>query len=108
MLAARPRRGRGPAAPVEHAEDLTAQNLWAEVSRRLQESLNDSTYRTWFGEVDGDELSDATFALAVPNDFTRDWIEGHFVHLIAASAREATGADLSISLVVRDHRVGAG
>src|SRR3954462_13475223 len=102
MLAARPRRGRGPAAPVEHAEDLTAQTLWAEVSRRLQESLNDSTYRTWFGEVEGDDLQDGSFALAVPNDFTRDWIEGHVVHLIAARARDATGSELAIELVVRD------
>ena len=82
--------------------DQTAQNLWAEVSRRLQESLNDSTYRTWFGEVEGDDLQEGSFALAVPNDFTRDWIEGHFVHLIAASAREATGSELAIELVVRD------
>jgi chromosomal replication initiator protein len=87
---------------VEGAEDQTAQHLWAEVSRRLQESLNDSTYRTWFGEVEGDDLQDGSFALAVPNDFTRDWIEGHFVHLIAASARDATGSDLAIELVVRD------
>ena len=87
---------------MEGAEDQTAQNLWAEVSRRLQESLNDSTFRTWFGEVEGDELQDGSFALAVPNDFTRDWIEGHFVHLIAASAREATGSELAIELVVRD------
>jgi hypothetical protein len=43
---------------VESPEDLTAQNLWAEVSRRLQESLNESTYRTWFGEVEGDDLTD--------------------------------------------------
>ncbi len=87
---------------MEGAADQTAQNLWAEVSRRLQESLNDSTFRTWFGEVEGDELQDGSFALAVPNDFTRDWIEGHFVHLIAASAREATGSELAIELVVRD------
>jgi chromosomal replication initiator protein len=87
---------------VERAEDLNAQNLWAEVSRRLQESLNESTYRTWFGEVDGDELQDGTFTLAVPNDFTRDWIEGHFVHLIGASVREATGSEFAVKLVVND------
>jgi chromosomal replication initiator protein len=93
---------RGTAAGVESAEDLTAQSLWTEVSQRLQESLNESTYRTWFGEVEGDGLTDSAFALAVPNDFTRDWIEGHFVHLIGTSVREATGSDFAIRLVVRD------
>jgi chromosomal replication initiator protein len=87
---------------VASAEDLTAQNLWAEVSRRLQESLNESTYRTWFGEAEGDDLRDGAFSIAVPNDFTRDWIEGHFVHLIGTNVREATGRDLAIDLIVRD------
>jgi chromosomal replication initiator protein len=87
---------------VESAEELTAQNLWAEVSRRLQESLNESTYRTWFAEVEGDDLGDATFAIAVPNDFTRDWIEGHFVHLIGTNVREATGREFAIELVVHE------
>ncbi len=102
MLAALSARGRGSATPVARAEDLTAQTLWAEVSRRLQESLNESTYRTWFGEVEGDELRDGTFVIAVPNDFTRDWIEGHFVHLIGANVREATGSEFSVELVVND------
>ena len=47
--------------------------------RSAQGALNDSTYRTWFGEVEGDELADDMFVLAVPNDFTREWIEGHFL-----------------------------
>jgi chromosomal replication initiator protein len=102
ILAAGLRRGRGTAEGVESAEELTAQNLWAEVSRRLQESLNESTYRTWFGEVEGDDLGDGTFAIAVPNDFTRDWIEGHFVHLIGTNVREATGREFAIKLVVHE------
>jgi chromosomal replication initiator protein len=62
--------------------------------------LNESTYRTWFGEVDGGELTDSALVLTVPNDFTREWIEGHFLHLIGTSVREATGADLGVELVV--------
>ena len=63
---------------MEHQIELTAESLWSEVAGRLRGSLNDTTYGTWFGEVTGLELSDACFVLGVPNDFTRDWIEGHF------------------------------
>ena len=31
--------------------------------------------------------------LSVPNDFTREWIEGHFLDLIGAAVRDATGAE---------------
>ncbi len=90
---------------VERAQELTAHGLWLEVSRRLQESLNESTYRTWFSEVGGGELTDSTLVLTVPNDFTREWIEGHFLHLIGTSVREATGAELGVELVVEDEPI---
>ena len=67
---------------VERQTELTAETLWNDVSARLREALNDTTYSTWFGEVGGAELDDNTFAVAVPNDFTREWIEGHFLDLI--------------------------
>ncbi len=47
-LSSRPRsRPRGVEQPIE----LTADSLWSEVAGRLRGALNESTYRTWFGEV---------------------------------------------------------
>ena len=34
---------------LEHAGDRTADRLWDDVSRRLRETLNETTYATWFG-----------------------------------------------------------
>ena len=85
---------------MERQIELTAESLWSEVAGRLRGSLNDTTYGTWFGEVTGLELSDACFVLGVPNDFTRDWIEGHFRGLIGAAIRDVTGADRPIELRV--------
>ena len=70
---------------MEHQIELTAESLWSEVAGRLRGALNDTTYGTWFGEAQGLELNDDEFVLAVPNDFTRDWIEGHFLGLIGAA-----------------------
>ena len=39
-------------------------------------------------------------SLSVPNDFTRDWIEGHFLDLIGAAVRDATGEEKEIRLFV--------
>ena len=47
-------------------------------------------------------LTDDAFALAVPNDFTREWIEGHFLGLIRAAVKDATGHERRIQLTVRD------
>ena len=86
---------------VEQPSELTSGSLWNEVAGRLRGALNDSTYRTWFGEVKATEERDA-LVLAVPNDFTREWIEGHFLDLIRAAARDASGRDRVVRLVIDD------
>jgi chromosomal replication initiator protein len=87
---------------VEHQIELTAESLWHEVAGRLKGSLNETTYGTWFGEAHGVELEDTRFVLGVPNDFTRNWIEGHFLSLIGAAIRDVTGAERPIELRVVD------
>jgi chromosomal replication initiator protein len=87
---------------VEQPIELTAESLWTEVAGRLKGALNDSTFRTWFGEVEGLEVTDDTFVLAVPNDFTREWIEGHFLELIRAAIRDATGHQRRVQLTVAE------
>src|SRR5438309_1073478 len=87
---------------VERQIELTAETLWNEVASRLKGALNETTYRTWFAEAEGLDLTDDAFSIAVPNDFTREWIEGHFVGLIKAAVRDATGVERRISLTISD------
>jgi chromosomal replication initiator protein len=89
---------------VEHQIELTAEALWSEVASRLRGALNDTTYGTWFGEARGLELADR-FVLGVPNDFTRNWIEGHFLGLIGAAIRDVTGEERPIELRVADRAI---
>jgi chromosomal replication initiator protein len=87
---------------VEHQIELTAESLWHEVAGRLRGSLNETTYGTWFGEARGIALDDGRFVLGLPNDFTRNWIEGHFLSLIGAAIRDVTGEERPIELQVID------
>jgi chromosomal replication initiator protein len=87
---------------VEPSIELTADGLWSEVSSRLKGALNETTYRTWFEHVEGTDLTDEEFVLAVPNDFTRDWIDGHFLGLIRAAVGDATGRERRVQLTVTE------
>jgi chromosomal replication initiator protein len=87
---------------VERTVEPTAEYLWDEVSSRLREALNESTYATWFGHAAAGELDDDTFVIVVPNDFTREWIEGHhLLGFVKAAARDALGRDVRVTLTVR-------
>jgi chromosomal replication initiator protein len=93
-----------PLGAVEQPIELTADDLWEDVSARLRGALNENTYRNWFSEVGAVGVHDDTFVLAVPNDFAREWIEGHFVELIRAALKDATGADHRLKLTVRQQQ----
>jgi chromosomal replication initiator protein len=87
---------------VEHQTELTPAGLWDEVSSRLRGALNEATFGTWFADAAGVELDDDAFTLAVPNDFTREWIEGHFLGLIRAAVKDSTGQERRVRLTVAD------
>src|SRR5438105_4904114 len=86
---------------VERPIELTAEGVWNEISGRLREALNENTFSTWFSEVDAVEITDAEFVLTTPNDFTREWIEGHFLGLIEAALVEIAG-ERSIRLQISE------
>ena len=90
---------------MDHATELTAEGLWNAISRNLREALSETTYETWFGNAEPRSLDDGRLVVVVPNDFTRDWIEGHFQAFIAGAVREASGReDLAVSIAVGEPR----
>ncbi len=89
---------------MEYAVEPTAEHVWEQVSRRLRETLNETTYTTWFGDVGAGELSGDALSVTVPNDFTREWIEGHFLGFVRAAARDALGREIRVVLTVRQEQ----
>src|SRR5580765_2600584 len=96
------RRAGLPPGPrrQETVIELTAASLWDEVCERLRGALNDTTFQTWFAESEGLELDGDSFSVSVPNDFTREWIEGHFLGLIAAAVKDSIGGERQVRLIV--------
>ena len=91
---------------MEKPIELTAEGVWNEISSRLREALNENTFSTWFAEVEAVGITDGEFVLSVPNDFTREWIEGHFLGLIEAALAEVAG-ERSVRLQIAEQAVEA-
>src|SRR6266540_3764231 len=100
MLGSRYGRRRSRSPEVEQPVEVAVESLWDEVAGRLRGALNDTTYRTWFGEVRPRTVSSEELVLVCPNDFNRDWIEGHFLGLIHAALRDTTGQEGQVHLVI--------
>jgi chromosomal replication initiator protein len=70
------------------SEPAAASQTWETISQRLRESLNPSTFANWFGAATPVEQDSDRLVVAVPNEFTKTWIEGHFGSLLNAAAAE--------------------
>ena len=89
---------------MQPVTELTAEHLWNEVSGKLRDTLNETTYNTWFGQAEAGELGDGVFTIVVPNDFTREWIEEHFLGFLRSTVTEVTGREFRIAFSVRDEQ----
>jgi chromosomal replication initiator protein len=89
---------------VKDQIELSAEDLWSEISGRLREALNDGTYGKWFGGVESLEREGETIVLTVPDELSRDWIHRHFRGLLNAAVRDITGESHPLELRV----AGAG
>jgi chromosomal replication initiator protein len=101
MLAA-PQAQKGVPSRVPAATEITAERLWEKVLGRLRDTLNEATFQNWFGEAEAGGLGDGVFTVVVPNDFTREWIEEHFLAFLRSAASEAYGSELRIAFRVRE------
>ncbi len=82
--------------------ELTSYSAWTAIAGSLRGSLSDTIFETWFAQAEPKSLDDDGLRVALPNDFTRDWVESHFSTLVSAAAREALGRNLLVSFVIAD------
>ena len=77
--------------------NAAASTTWESISQRLQQMLNAGTFGTWFGNARALDQDETRLVVGVPNEFTKNWIEGHFSSLLDAAAAEH---DLAVELRV--------
>jgi chromosomal replication initiator protein len=87
---------------VENATETTADSLWDAIAGRLRETLSETTFDTWFAHAEPRLLNDGHLLVAVPNDFTREWIESHFRGVVVGAAQESLGREVGVSFAVAE------
>jgi chromosomal replication initiator protein len=80
--------------------ESTAEGLWTEVSARLRQTVSETTFRTFFSAARPRELTGDTFVVSVPDEFTRGWIESHFLALMDAAVRDIIGQERRVQLTI--------
>lgn len=75
-------------------------DVWRAASEELRARLGEGNYQTWFGEVEPIELSGVELVLAVPDAYTRDWLEQQLQAVIRNALAVAGYPDLIATYTV--------
>lgn len=79
-------------------KDLTT--LWAEVLSKIEERISGPSFETWIKSTKLISFEDENITIAAPNNFTKEWLETNYVHLISGILSEITGDDRFIHFIV--------
>ena len=90
---------------VEQPTETRADDLWNAIAGRLRDTLTETTYDTWFGQARPHSYSGDRLVVEVPNDFTRDWIEGHFLDVVARAAGDTATSGAVVTFAVSERPV---
>lgn len=80
---------------VDHLE-----KLWDEVLSKIEERISRPSFETWLKSTKLISYEEENVTIAVPNTFSKDWLESNYIHLISGILSEITGEDRFIHFVV--------
>lgn len=79
-------------------EQTQLQATWEQILKKLEDSLSQIVCENWLRPLVPVSLSTTTLELGTPTDFSKEWIEKHYIPFIIDASYEVTQAKLSISI----------
>ena len=97
---------RPPAPPAppggSSGADSPATRLWIDAAELLKGRLSEGNFSAWFGQARPISLDGRNFVLALPNPFTKEWVESRYYDALCSAVAEAADNQLQVDLRADD------
>ncbi|HLS34759.1 MAG TPA: chromosomal replication initiator protein DnaA [Bacillota bacterium] len=81
------------------------EELWAATLNNIEQKISKPSFDTWLKNTEARTIDEETIIIDVPNEFARDWLEGHYTNLIREILYDLTGAELTVKFVIPNTEV---
>lgn len=78
------------------------QDLWAQTLNEIQKSVSKPSFETWLKATEAIELKDDILVIAVPNNFSRDWLESRYANIIRQKLKAVTNKSIGVKFISRE------
>ena len=70
-----------------------ANAVWSECLRVIEQHVNEQSYSTWFKPILPVKLEGSTLTIQVPSQFFYEYIEEHYINLLAKTLKRELGKE---------------
>ena len=70
-----------------------AEALWLNCVEIIKDNVNWRTFQTWFEPIKAVALENNVLTLQVPSQFFYEWLEEHYVELLAKTIKRVLGRE---------------
>ena len=85
--------------PTTDTSADSADAIWAQACTHLQSHISEGNFTAWFGRARPVELKADTLSIAVPNRFTKEWIEDRYLEILCAAATQSARRELAVTVI---------
>lgn len=75
---------------------MSPDRLWKAILKRLEAQVTRPTFETWIAPANLQEWRDRLLIVQAPNPFTRNWLQKHYMTIVAEAAAEVLGYPVEI------------
>ena len=75
---------------------------WDEILQKVQKTLPDATYKRWFMPMTALKITDAKIVLAVPDNFSREYVKEHYMPPLEQAIYDTLKKDMVVELTVNE------
>jgi chromosomal replication initiator protein len=73
--------------------------IWQATLDKIEKKLSKPSFETWLKTTKPVSLNENTLVISVPNDFTRDWLQGRYADMISETLRDVSERDFQIHFI---------
>lgn len=75
---------------------------WQQATENLEKVLSEGDFGTWIKPVLYSHHDDSYVYLSVPNSFIKEWLEDHYLKVLAGALSVTSGHTVNLNFIVRD------
>ena len=73
--------------------------IWQTTLNEIEKKMSRPSFETWLKTTKPVSLLNNTLVISVPNDFTKDWLVGHYVEIINEALQKVSGNNYQVRFI---------